>query len=68
MGKDVFETVENWIILILIIGVVMLSIGIGLTIFTPKGLPAILAMMGSLISFLATVALIFTWLVKEVVG
>jgi hypothetical protein len=35
---------------------------------TTRGIPVILAMLGSLVSFLATVALIFTWLAKELFG
>jgi hypothetical protein len=67
-GKDKFETAENYSILSIVIGVIILSLGIGLTIVTPKGIPAILAMLGSFISFLATVVLILVWLVKEFVG
>lgn len=67
-GKDKFETAENYSILSILIGALILSLGIGLTIITPKGLPAILAMLGSLIAFVSTVALILVWLVKEFSG
>ncbi len=67
-GEDKFETLENYSIALIVFGAVVLSIGIGLTIITPKGIPAILAMFGSLVSFLATVALIFVWLLKEMSG
>ena len=67
-GKDRFETAENYSILSILIGALILSLGIGLTIITPKGLPAILAMLGSLIAFVSTVALILVWLVKEFSG
>jgi uncharacterized Tic20 family protein len=67
-GKDKFETAENYSILSILIGAIMVSVGIGLTIITPKGLPAILAMLGSLIAFLSTVALILVWLAKEFFG
>jgi hypothetical protein len=67
-SKDKYERAENYCILFLLVGSFMLSAGIGLTIITPKGIPAILAMLGSLIAFLATVALIFTWLAKELFG
>jgi len=67
-GKDKFETAENYSILSILIGAIMVSVGIGLTIITPKGLPAILAMLGSLIAFLSTVALILVWLTKEFFG
>ena len=67
-GKDKYETLENCSILFIVIGAIMLSSGIGLTVISPKGFPAILAMLGSLIAFLATVALIFVWLAKELFG
>jgi len=54
--------------MVLVAGALMLSVGIGLTVISTKGIPAILAMLGSLISFLATVALIFVWLFKELQG
>jgi len=67
-GKSRYEKIEGYCIVILIFGVLMLSAGIGLTAISTKGIPAIMAMLGSLISFLATVALIFVWLFKELQG
>ena len=67
-GKTRYEKAENYCIIVLIVGAIMLSAGIGLTIISTKGIPAILAMLGSLISFLATVVLIFVWLFKELQG
>jgi hypothetical protein len=65
-GKDKYETAENYSILFIVVGAVTLSLGIGLTVLNPKGISAILAMLGSLISFLSTVVLIFVWLAKEI--
>ena len=67
-GKNKYETWENYSILSIFIGVVLLSSGMGLSILTPKGLPAILAMMGGLLSFVSTVALLAVWLIKEFKG
>jgi len=64
-SKTRYGRIEGYCVLVLIVGAIMLSAGIGLTIISPKGISAVLAMLGSLISFLATVALIFTWLAKE---
>jgi vacuolar-type H+-ATPase subunit I/STV1 len=64
-GKDKLETAENFSIAFIVIGAGILSLGIGLTVITPKGIPAILAMLGAFISFVSTVALIFVWLIKE---
>jgi uncharacterized Tic20 family protein len=67
-GKNKYETAENYSILFILIGAVMLSVGIGLTTFNPKGIFTVVAMLGSFIAFLSTVALIFVWLVKEIFG
>lgn len=64
-GKDKFETAENLSILFIVIGAAVLSLGIGLTILSPKGISAILAMLGSFISFISTIVLILIWLIKE---
>jgi len=64
-GSDRYETAENWAIAFIVVGAVMLSAGIGISIFNPKGIAAILAMLGSFVSFVATVVLIFIWLAKE---
>ena len=63
-----FEKAEGYCIVLLLVGALMLSAGIGLTTIDPKGISAILAMLGSLIAFLSTVALIFTWLAQELFG
>ncbi len=67
-GKDKFETAERWSVLIIVIGAVMLSGGIGLSIISTKGLTAILMMIGAFLSFIATVSLIFVWVLKEFLG
>ena len=64
-GKDKYETVENYSIAAILIGGLILSSGMALTAIATKGIPAILAMLGSLISFLGTVVLVFSWLAKE---
>ena len=67
-NKDRFVKTEGYCILVLIIGALVLSGGIGLSILNPKGISAILAMIGSVLSFVAVVALIFVWLIKEFKG
>lgn len=67
-GKTLYEKIEDYCMIFLIVGAIMLSVGIGLTVISAKGVSAILAMLGSLISFLATVALIFVWICKELQG
>ena len=64
-GKDKIETIENYCILFIFLGGIMLSLGIGFTVISTKGIPVILAMLGALVSFLSTVALVFTWVAKD---
>ncbi len=66
-GKDKYETLENYSILFLFLGSISLSIGIGLSAFQ-KGMPTILAMLGSFITFISIILLIFIWLAKSFKG
>jgi hypothetical protein len=45
----------------------MLSFGIGLTAFNTRGLPAIIAMLGALFSFLSALALVIVWVWSDMV-
>jgi hypothetical protein len=67
-SKNKYEKAEGYCILILVAGGLILSLGIGLTIINTKGISAILAMSGALISFLATIGLIVVWLIQELIG
>ena len=67
-GKDRYETMENYSIAGVIFGSLALSAGIGLTAINPKGISAITAMMGALLSFICSVTLVFSWLLKELFG
>ena len=67
-GKDRFETVENYAISGVVVGAIIFSLGIGLAAFDPVGVPTILAMLGAVISFVSSVALVFSWLAKDLFG
>jgi len=67
-GADRYETAENWLLMLVVVGGVMLSTGMGLAIMNPAGLSALLAMLGAFLSFVATVFLLFLWVVKEIFG
>jgi hypothetical protein len=67
-GENKYERFEGYCIMVLLAGALMLSAGIGLSALNPKGISAILAMLGSFISFIGTVGLIFTWLIQELFG
>ena len=64
-GKNKLETIENYCILLIFVGASVLSLGIGLTVITTKGIPVFLSMFGALLSFLSTIALVFTWVAKD---
>lgn len=65
-GKNRLDTLENYSIAGIISGAVLLAGGIGLTAISAKGFPALLAMFGAVVSFCASVALVFVWLAKEI--
>jgi hypothetical protein len=64
-GSDKYETAENYALTSALIGGLILSSGIASSALNPKGISAILAMMGTLIAFLSTVILIIVWIVKD---
>lgn len=63
-GKNKCETAENYSILLIMVGATVLSLGIGLSAASYKGLSAILAMLGSFISFIFTIVLVIVWLMQ----
>jgi hypothetical protein len=63
-GSSTSETVENFSILIILIGAVVLSFGIGLSVFSAP-MSMIFSVFGAWVTFIFTAVLIFTWLVKE---
>ena len=67
-GKDRFETAENYSMAGIVAGAVVFSLGIGLSMFSPAGAAAILAMLGAIVSFVSSVALVFSWLAKDLFG
>ncbi len=66
--KITLQKVEDVLTMVVIGGAVMLSVGIGSTAITTRGLPAIISMLGAVVSFTSTVALVFTWAAKEFKG
>ncbi|MBI4894330.1 MAG: hypothetical protein HY833_01190 [Candidatus Aenigmarchaeota archaeon] len=64
-GHGRHEAIERYIILGIIMGVVLAGIGTAATVLDTKGVPAILAMVGSFITFIFTVILVFYWLVRR---
>ena len=67
-GRDRFETAENYSIVGVVAGAVLFSLGIGLAAFSPAGVSAMLAMLGAVVSFVSSVALVLAWLAKDLFG
>ncbi len=64
-GKGKLETIENYSILFVFLGAMTLSAGIGLNIISTKGASPIIAMIGAVVTFLSTISLIATWVMRE---
>jgi|GEM_PF-4969003 uncharacterized membrane protein len=58
------ERIENLSIFCIVIGTVLISLGLGLTIISTQGLPAILAMVGSFLVFIFSIVFLIANLVK----
>ena len=67
-GKNRFETLENYSMVAVIFGALVFAGGVGLTVISPKGISAILSMLGALFAFCASITLVFVWLAKEIRG
>lgn len=63
-GNDRSDTLENFSILFILIGAVILSFGIGLSVVS-KTTAMIFSVSGAWVAFLSTVVLIIIWVVKE---
>lgn len=64
-GQNKQETIERYIIFGVIIGVVLAGSGIALTVIQTKGATTAIALVGSFITFLFTVILVFYWVFRE---
>ena len=64
-GNNRLETAENYSILAIVVGLIMFSVGVLLTIVATRGFSTILAMLGAVISFISTISLIDVWVMKE---
>ena len=65
-GKNKFETLENYLIALIVLGAVLFGAGIGMTAINSKGISTVTAMLGVFISFIFTVALVFVWVAKDI--
>jgi len=50
----------------IIVGAFVFAGGVGLTALSPKGISAILSMMGAVVAFCASVVLVFVWVIREI--
>lgn len=58
------EMIERYIILGIIVGVIIAGIGIASTAIQTKGITTAIALVGSFITFVFTVILVFYWVVR----
>jgi len=63
-GKDRAETLENYAILFIVIGALLLSFGIGLSVLTER-ISIVFSIFGAWTVFISTVALIVNWVIRE---
>ena len=67
-GKSRYETLENYLIALIVLGAVLFGAGIGLSAINSRGISTITAMLGIFVSFIFTVALVFVWVAKDIYG
>jgi uncharacterized membrane protein len=63
-GKDRHETLENYSILFIFIGALILSFGIAFSVVNQR-VSAIVSILGAWVAFISTAAFIFIWVLKE---
>ena len=59
------ERVENLSIFCIILGAILISLGLGLSVISTQGLPAILTMVGSFLVFVFSIVFVIVNLVKS---
>lgn len=64
-GKNRYETMENYSICGVVFGTLVFAVGTLLTAFNTRGAPAVITMIGVLLSFLSSVSLVSVWFLKE---
>ncbi len=64
-GNSIWETLENYCVLFIVAGAILLSSGLGLSALFEKGISAILALFGGFMVISATTVMIFSWVIKE---
>lgn len=63
-GHGKREAAERYIIIGLIAGVIMAGVGIGTSPLSETGAPAAMAMVGSFITFVFSIILVFHWVFR----
>ena len=64
-GKDRMDTFERWTIFLIFVGLGLFSLGTFVAIFIQRGIPVIIALLGSFIAFIFTILLILVWLLQD---
>jgi hypothetical protein len=64
MAHDKRTRIERFLILGIVLGAFLLGIGTLGSIFSSVGIPAVLTLVGSFITFVSTVILVFYWFAR----
>jgi len=67
-GKNKSETLENLSLLGVILGAVVFSAGVGLTVVSTEGVSVVITMMGAMLSFISSMLVVGILFVREVLG
>jgi hypothetical protein len=65
-GTNRYETMENYSLFGVVFGALIFAGGIGLTAINTQGIPVVITMLGAFVSFVSSVILVFSWLLKAI--
>ena len=64
-NKTKLGKAEEILVVVLVVGAVLLSAGLLLSIYAPQGASALAAMIGAALAFISLVGLVAVWFAKE---
>ncbi len=67
-GESRMETLENYSIVGVIVGALIFSMGVGLTVIASEGIPVIITMLGAVLSFISSASVVVVLFFREALG
>ena len=67
-GESRMETLENYSIVGVIVGALIFSMGVGLTVIVSEGIPVIITMLGAVLSFISSASVVVVLFFREALG